>query len=356
MHIEQLPLETLVNIFSDLDSSRRLQCALVCKSWKEPALKLLHQNLKLGDRHRSLLKRLLKLDTKERDGCFKYGAHVKTLQFVYSNKKYMSSLYRSRCGFISDASDSDFENYTGGFDDDFDDYDSDYDVPVEFNETEFMSLMEYFPNLLILDVASNKLYKRYFRHLLDSKSDKCLNQIQVITAPKISIYNPGSYNAHFNLCCRYCETITSLEIQDYCDNMDMGHILDLFPRSTQTLSYLEEFPKLKSLKILRSSVTSITPFRLQEACPNLTSLNFGIHSYMVQDPKNFLPIDPAFQTKQNDLESLILESTNIPVEYIQYLIDCNFTQLNTLKLIMSRVDLYTWINKIGLENVLKLAR
>ncbi|KAI7873171.1 uncharacterized protein EV154DRAFT_477926 [Mucor mucedo] len=304
MHILDLPFETLSEIFLYLVPLETLEYALVCKSWTKPALCILYQELHLGRGGYSSLNRLLKLGMSERDEYFKYGTLVQKIKL---------SAIR-------------------------------YHPSEELSEEELVTFLEYFPNIKTLDVSDSECHENYYGYLINTKSKKCLNQIQTFRLPHYKCLDV--LKMHYALCYKYRQTITSMWFE-YHDMIDIGA-----EKLNRTLDYLKQFPNLKDLTVMDSYYSKVTIFEIQEACPNLTSLDYGIGFGGTEEKINAFMDDPANLNLQNHLERLVIRSA-IPVEYLKYLNSCVFTQLSTLEMTTGGVDLYDWLIDMEWDNVVK---
>ncbi|KAG2199731.1 hypothetical protein INT47_012867 [Mucor saturninus] len=303
MHILDLPFETLTEIFLYLVPIKTLEYALVCKSWTKPALCIIYQELQLGSRVNSSIRQHLTLGMSERDEYFKYGNLVQ--KFKLSANWYHPS--------------------------------------EELSEEELITFLEYFPNIKTLDISNSEFYVNYYYYLINTKSKKCLNQIQTFEIPQNKYLN--AFKMHYALCFKYRATITTMWFE-YEDTINTGA-----EKLDRTLDYLKQFPNLKDLTVREhDDNATVTIFELQKACPNLTSLDYGIKFDGTEKQISAFLDDPANRNLQNHLKSLVIRSS-IPVEYLKYLNSCIFTQLSVLKMITCEIDLYDWLADMGWDNV-----
>ncbi|KAG2199734.1 hypothetical protein INT47_012870 [Mucor saturninus] len=150
----------------------------------------------------------------------------------------------------------------------------------------------------------------------------------------------------YALCYKYRATITTMWF-DFQDMIDIG-----VEGIDRTLDYLKQFPNLKDLTVRDSYYSKVTIFDIQKACPNLTSLDYGISYDETEEKNNAFMSNPANLNLQNHLKRLVIRSA-IPVEYLKYLNSCVFTQLSTLKMTTCNVDLYDWLIDMEWDNVMK---
>ncbi|KAI7894820.1 uncharacterized protein EV154DRAFT_497131 [Mucor mucedo] len=303
MHIHDLPFEVITKVFFYLAPFHLpLEYALVCKSWTVPALQMFYKKLDLNDLRCSHVNRYLKLNKTERKKYFKYGNFVQEFKLLCN----------------------------------------DY-PPEEFKEEDFITLLEYFPNIKTLDMCSDENSTKYFQYLLRTKSSKCLNQIQKLKFPQN--VSPEILQMYPALRYKYRATIGSMSIE-YQDMSCIGA-----EKFDKTLDYLKQFPSLKNLTITGNYNSKVTIFEIQKSCPNLTSLNYGLTLRDTEEEIGALLNDPANRNALSNLKELVLNGS-ISAGYLKYLTECDLTQLSKLEIPFGH-DLYDWVNDVKLENLLK---
>ncbi|KAG2208555.1 hypothetical protein INT47_010251 [Mucor saturninus] len=342
-----LPYEILLEIFSYTDRKTIVQCSCVCKSWNQPALISLFQELYLYFGHNDIVKQHLD-ETANGQKYFKNCSNVKTL-----NIKEIGRL---------DVYKKSEEEYT-------------------FTQQQFIKLLEYMPNLRTLDLsaASGDIYLKF---ILESDSIKCLNHIQTIS--------PAFSKFHFPVCFKYRTSIVNLRIESWTHSTSFG------PQAYPTLTVLSHFTALRNLSLC---------FRLNQfpklsdllgAFPNLLTLEIVHRRYFI--PNRFvgnirLPIDfffgdgdvepqdnfiqtsipqiitPPINVNQNNVtqnnitkntqcitvESLTLDVPELSRKQIIDITTSISTRLQNLCLLID-MELNKWIRIVGTDNALKLMR
>lgn len=187
------PIEISTLVFSHLGNRDILQYALVCKVWKENALPFFYENLSLDGEHIHLVKQLLELDPVERDRHFQYGNFTKRLTIERERDEMDYIMYMTNS------------------------YPSSYQEPVlEFDKEEWILLLEYFPNIEVLDLADSDYSTTYLQYIYETESNKSLLKIQVLLpdGEDLSLYseNIDLNDIYFAICYRHRDTINTLNI------------------------------------------------------------------------------------------------------------------------------------------------
>ncbi|KAI7884984.1 uncharacterized protein EV154DRAFT_485313 [Mucor mucedo] len=343
-----LPYEVLLEIFSYTERKTIVQCSCVCKSWNQPALTSLFQELYLHDGH-DIVKQDLD-ETSKGQKYFKYCGNVKTLKI--KERPF-------------DASRTTGEEYM-------------------FTRQQFIKLLEYMPNLQTLDLSlsSGDIYLKF---ILESDSIKCLNHIQTIS--------PAFSKFYFPVCFKYRTSIVNLRIESWTHSTSFG------PQAYPTLTVLSHFTALKNLSLRFRQNQFPMLSDLLGAFPNLLALKIGTNSYFrhlylgdfvpnrlvgnIRPPIDLLfrdgNVDPQDNFIQTSLPQIITPPRNvtlhnatkntqcITVESLtlgvpetsgKQIIDIATSISNRLQNLYLLIDmeLNEWVRIVGMDNALKLMR
>lgn len=329
MHILDIPIEISNEIFYHSNKEDLLQCALACKSWEMPALQSLYGDLTLDAYSVYLLKSKLKWDADKRDGYFKYGSFVKSLVIHYDDKINLEDA-------LPDVTDIDCIP----------------DEDCEFNGEDLIRLLEYLPNIQVLDFHESVHVAKYYQFIIDSESTSCLNHIRSIPYKDSSFekfHTSDIYDVNFLICYKYRATITNLVVH-YKHPM-----IDVDSQHDRTLTFVSHFTNLVDLTLENTFDHQLTLFDIQKACPHLISLGYNsncrIPDIILEDNFN----NPANRDLTRHLKTLKLDVPSVSVSLVNYLTDYVPAQVDTLHIIMNDTDICDWIDSIGINNALKLA-
>ncbi|KAG2200391.1 hypothetical protein INT47_002305 [Mucor saturninus] len=177
-----------------------------------------------------------------------------------------------------------------------------------FTKEEFLQLLEYASNNISL--ATNRVFAK---ELLD---------------------------LYFSVCYKYRTSITELKLEN------RHRVTVLNSQRDNTLTFLSHFPALTHLRLISFHDPEMEIFDLHQACSNLALLEFtSQNDFLDNIPDNF---DHAkFHTTLKNLRLLV---PIIPKNYLMH----TYTQLDSLHMESLKLNLYDWVNEVGLDTALEL--
>ncbi|KAG2193761.1 hypothetical protein INT47_005042 [Mucor saturninus] len=315
--MSELPSEILNIVYKHSSNKDVLQCALTCKKWKESALTHYYNSLSINANRIFQTKKLLQLDPSERDRYFQYGTFAKNLVV---HKDYM----RKRP------------------------FDSKSTV-VDYTEEEWIWLLEYLPNIQVLDLSGSLNAIKYMKYILScTDSDKILPQIKVFIKPDRQRTLADTLHCddmHFAVCYKYRATITTLEVNFNSESFNS------VPIHGDVVTMLYHFNSLTHLTFNNSFDDQLTTFDIMEACPYLVSLNYQSgHCFPEPIVKNILGSAMNRKRLNHNLKELYLTVPTISTHYADYLKDFVAPYLDVLKLEICDTDVFDWVERFGLYN------
>ncbi|KAI7896918.1 uncharacterized protein EV154DRAFT_491224 [Mucor mucedo] len=312
MHILNLPSEILQKIVNFSEPQSLLEIAIVCKGLSLSGFRRMYSELCLDDEGFKVTMDLLKLDAKKRDRYFQHGSLVKQLKID-----------------VPDPSIDDVATFG------------------EPNPHDFISLLNYFPNILVLDVNDTIYADSCLRGIACDTSGVILQYIQHIV-PSVEIGGLTSWRTHFAACYVRRKTITKLQTR-YYKNMLRGR---------NTLDLLGHFKQLSELTIINDRYDFFFMPDILSACPKLKVLNYKDSCDESKETMigSFLKNNPSY-CNMTSLTTLKLCVPSISANYLQYITDyVSLEQLQTLDLKMRNDDFCSWVDNMGLDNVLKFTK
>ncbi|GAA5799962.1 hypothetical protein HPULCUR_005383 [Helicostylum pulchrum] len=295
-----LPYEIYLQIFKLLDKPTISNCAIVCKDWTVPAFQVYYKEIAINE-HGDALKASL-----YQEPCFKYC--------LWTEKVYIR---QDRYGYHQGAR-----------------------KPEDpLTEQAFLKFFEYFPNLKIIEIIESD----YTKCLRDIDSSQYLTRLEQI------IFKERSYSEWDDL---YCTIYYNFRASLAHISLHHARKSALESQYGGILSYLRQFKKLTHLAYYNSSSYYVTVYKVQVACPSLTSIK--MYDYRM--------IPPAFQDDSNvfyqhsHLKELSVTFANVTSNYIEYIAKCLPKSVESLDISINDIDFYDWIDQVGIDNALKLAQ
>ncbi|GAA5805410.1 hypothetical protein HPULCUR_010926 [Helicostylum pulchrum] len=123
-----------------------------------------------------------------------------------------------------------------------------------------------------------------------------------------------------------------------------------------TLNLFAQFKKLIKLELRNIDDINLTPFQIQDNCPNLEHLDFSSH-YPVSDSVMQHILDNKRRIILNcisNLTDLELELPSLSAVYMAYLVDYFPNQLTDLTISICTENMFNWIDIVGMELALSL--
>ncbi|KAI7895002.1 uncharacterized protein EV154DRAFT_599526 [Mucor mucedo] len=324
--MSKLPFEILNIVHSHLDKEDVFQCVLACKSWKKSAMSFFYKDLSIKICGASPIKKQLHLDPIERDRYFQHGTSTKEL-VVCSDKAE--------------------NNFRGIF--------SSEDTDNEYTKEEWLMLLRYLPNILVLNLVDSGNSDKYLQYILDSDDfDKILPRIMKITpVGRESLSGPSiePSETYYAVCYKFRKTITKLNVGYETREFKMGSI------KGRMLTLLNEFTSLTHLVFNNECDEQLTTFDIMDACPHLVSLSY-YSEYNIPDSvvEKILDDDLSPKRLNNSIKELKLSVPTIPEHYVTYLKQYLASYMDVIKLDIHDIDVFDWVERFGLDNAVDFLR
>ncbi|KAI9244997.1 hypothetical protein EDC94DRAFT_653752 [Helicostylum pulchrum] len=299
--MQDLPVEIYTKIFLYLERIDYQTCYFVCKSWYTMAIPLGWEAVILRDRNISRLKLLL--NNLDGNQYFKHSHLTTTLAFRAT---------RSRR-----------DSYT-------------------FNKLELLELLKQLPNLKEIDFKLVYNPEEYVGYLLDADMQH-INHIDI----------------GFNLCDIRSDLLFSVYYKFRNSLTCISLVYDrntINSRKTNISNLLTRFKKLTKLELYNIHDINLTPFQIQDSCPNLELLVFDSR-HPISDSAMQHILDDNRRINLNFISSLTCLNLYLPslsVMYTRYLVDYFPNQLTDLHITISRQNIFNWIDIVGMDLALRL--
>ncbi|KAI7896919.1 uncharacterized protein EV154DRAFT_491226 [Mucor mucedo] len=308
MHILDLPVE-IFQIILDISTRRDLyELAFACKSWNVPALQRWYSEVLLDNYSYKVTMNLFKPDAEQRDKYFQYGPLVKLLEIG--------------------VPDPDFEDPATLWQPDTED---------------FISLLKYFPNLLVLNINDTRFADGCLIRIAHGPFVDVMPNVQQITT-SVAIFQTASWRNHFAACYAHRATITTLNTC-FLKNMLKGR---------DTINLLSDFTQLSDLTIMKTRPGSISIAEILMICPNLKALDYKDCDMSEEFIKSFLENGSTINALNTNLETLKLWVPSLSVNYVRYITNYFSSQLRFVDLNLHGTNYHIWLDEIGLDNAYRL--
>ncbi|GAA5806268.1 hypothetical protein HPULCUR_011799 [Helicostylum pulchrum] len=296
-----LRAQTYTDIFRYLKRKVLPACYLVCKSWHTAAIPLDWEEVTLGTHNISLVKSHLN----------KFG------HYQHFKSDHLKKLA-------------------------FKDYKNDGDL-YKFDKLELLALFNQLPNLNEIDFSRTNYLEEYLECLLyaDMQHIKTINTGQLFQRIQSDLLFSVYYKFHSSITC-LCLLYDKNTI-----NVDSQQI--------NMLSLLTQFKKLTKLVLHNENDIDLTPFQIQENCPNLKHLAFFSQQQISENVVQHI-IDVNRRIDLNFISSLTYLDLHIPslsATYTKYLIDYLPNKLTNVVIVITRQNIFTWMDIVGMELALK---
>ncbi|KAI9266292.1 hypothetical protein EDC94DRAFT_603356 [Helicostylum pulchrum] len=296
--MRDLPVEIYTNIFLYLKRRDLQTCYFVCKSWYTMTIQLGWETVTLQDHNISRLKLLL-------------NAFVRKQYFKYS--RLITKLA------IQDAMYRDW---------------------YKFSELELLELLKQLPYLKEIDFTRTHYPNEYVGYLINADMQH-INRIDTGTN-LTDIRSDLLFSVYY----KFRSSITCIRL--------------LYNRNTVSfniLNFLTKFKKLTKLELRNKHDVNLTPFQIQDSCPNLEYLNFRCDPYSTSDRVMRQTLDDNRRINLNFISSLTYLELCLPylsATYARYLIDYFPNHLTDLSIIISHQYFFNWIDIVGMDLALRL--
>ncbi|GAA5813779.1 hypothetical protein MFLAVUS_007266 [Mucor flavus] len=219
-----------------------------------------------------------------------------------------------------------------------------YEDPYKFSRLELLELLNQLPNINEIDFSGTNYPEEYLGFLLDADMQH------------ISKINTGSNlfftrsNLLFSVYNKFRSSITCIRLL-YDKNM-----IHFNSPPTNVLNLLTQFDKLTKLELHNKDDINLTPFQVQDKCPNLEHLGFFSRHPISESAMRHILYDSR-RINLNFISSLtylVLGLPSLSATYTRYLVDYFPNQLTTLNIKMSLQNIFDWIDIVGMELALRL--
>ncbi|KAI9361882.1 hypothetical protein BD770DRAFT_441215 [Pilaira anomala] len=302
-----IPNEIYFLVFQYLDKRTLWQCLTVSKDWNAAAIRRYYQKITISSSNLTTL-----------------TAHLEDEQ-SFRNCKWVEDLLI----LITTSGRIYYEQ-------------EEENSPNEFAKEHFLKFTTYLPNLKKIKVSSFDNMTRYLEYLLDLDSNKYLTQIEEICATH-----------------RYADDASDI----YCDvyykfrnslkHASIYHEPESFINSKYggILNYLNQLRNLTHLTYCNNTDEDTTLYQMQVSCPYLEMITF-------YNTKN-VP-EHKFGTigfyNSNSLKKLSLSFLYISATYVDLITEQLPSSVNDLTITVNELDIYDWIDTVGIGKVLRLIK
>ncbi|GAA5805523.1 hypothetical protein HPULCUR_011040 [Helicostylum pulchrum] len=301
--MHDLPAEIYINIFLYLKRIDLQTCYYICKSWRTVAMPLGWKEVTLKNRNISLVKS--HLNNVGSNQYFKYSHLIKTLAFEDAEDR--RDLYK-------------------------------------FGRLKLLELFNQLPNLKVINFTVTNYLEEYLEYLLEADMQH-INSIYTG-----SITRSAQSDLLFSAYYKFRNSITCI---DLLYNRD---IINFDSQQINILNSLNQFKKLKKLVIHNLNDSNLTPFQIQDNCPNLERLEFASH-HPVSDSAVRNILDYNIRTYSNVISNLTYLQLKLPslsAVYTTYFVDYFPNQLTCIYITISLQHFFNWIDIVGMELALRL--
>lgn len=320
MSARNVPAELLITTFRLLERRTLGECMFVCKTWHSLITPLHFEEVPLNAYTILLVKSQLDLPEQERKEYFQNGIWVKKLTIQFDN----FSSYKSM------MSDKDLIKRNKSF---------------KLKQKELWLLLSYFPNLRVIDATDSNHFIYYMECLADYPSQD-LPRLEEIPCDM----HESSFLPNLAACYNYRQSLTHLKT--------VYNASSLFPYTyhDQTdddtfISLLSGFKNLTHLDFYNeTSGSKLTPFHIQNICPNLIQFKFSTQEYLYD---NELPNNNQTHSKLKQLE---ISVPALSASYIKYIAAYIPKNLEYLCINLKMIDFCDWILQIGDNTADQFAR
>ncbi|KAI9274059.1 hypothetical protein EDC94DRAFT_644344 [Helicostylum pulchrum] len=299
--MQDLPVEIYTKTFLYLERIDFQTCYFVCKSWYMMAIPLGWEAVILRDRNISRLKLLL--NNLDHNQYFKHSHLTTTLAFRETRGRRDS---------------------------------------YALNRLELLELLNQLPNLKEIDFKLVYNPEEYVGYLLDADMQH-INHIDI----------------GFNLCDIRSDLLFSVYYKFRNSLTCISLVYDrntINSRKTDISNLLTRFKKLTKLELHNRHDINLTPFQIQDSCPNLELLVFDSR-HPISDSAMHYILDDNRRINLNFISSLTCLNLCLPslsAMYTRYLVDYFPNQLTDLHITISRQNILNWIDIVGMDLALRL--
>ncbi|GAA5816912.1 hypothetical protein MFLAVUS_010447 [Mucor flavus] len=213
---------------------------------------------------------------------------------------------------------------------------------VEFTKEEFLTLIKYFPNLKKIEIHTNRSESNYTKYLLDIDSDHYLTRLESIILRNDSFY-ADPFSLYYAVYYKFRGSLARISLEHERESV-------LTSKYGGVLNYLDQFKKLTYLTYY-NNIDHYIPIReIQVACPRLASIEL-ISSY--SPPLS--QVDNTIFDQSSNLKELSLSFPNISTSYIKNISKYLPESIKKLVITTTEIDLYDWIDQVGINTVLQIA-
>ncbi|KAI9263974.1 hypothetical protein EDC94DRAFT_658865 [Helicostylum pulchrum] len=214
-------------------------------------------------------------------------------------------------------------------------------VSYTFNRLELLEILNQLPNL---EIDFKLVYnpEEYVGYLLDADMQH-INHIDI----------------GFNLCDIRSDLLFSVYYKFLNSLTCISLVYDrnrINSRKTNISNLLTRFKKLTKLELYNRHDINLTPFQIQDSCPNLELLVFdSLHPISDSGMQHIL--DDNRRINLNFISSLTCLNLCLPslsAMYTRYLVDYFPNQLTDLHITISRQNIFNWIEIVGMDLALRL--
>ncbi|KAI8095984.1 hypothetical protein BDF21DRAFT_394266 [Thamnidium elegans] len=214
----------------------------------------------------------------------------------------------------------------------------------KFSKPELLMLLNQLPNLSNIDLNYSDYVTEYLEALLYADL-QCINEINI------------GDNEHFN--CLDLHFLTCYKSRNSISRMSLSYDKSTIVFNSQQINILNsltQFNQLEWLHFKNSLDIDLTPYHVQNVCPELKHLIF-FSNFPISERAILRLLGTNSEMNRNFSTSLIsleLQLPSLSATYTRYLVDYFPSQLNKITIRIPCQGIFGWINTVGMGLALQL--
>ncbi|KAI9266339.1 hypothetical protein EDC94DRAFT_657868 [Helicostylum pulchrum] len=227
----------------------------------------------------------------------------------------------------------------------FEDY-KNYGDYYKLSRLELLELLNLLPNLKEIDFSETNYAKEYLEYLLGADMQ---NINRIYTGFDLCLIQSDLL---FSVYYKFRNSITCIRLL-----LDDRHTINFDPQQINILNSLNQFKKLTKLELYNLNDINLTPFEIQDSCPNLEHLKFVSNNDSICESAMRRISDNRRRINLNCISNLTyleLSLLSLSAVYTTYLVDYFPNQLTDLTVTICSQNVFNWIDIVGMEPALRL--
>ncbi|GAA5816609.1 hypothetical protein MFLAVUS_010139 [Mucor flavus] len=209
----------------------------------------------------------------------------------------------------------------------------------KFSKPELLLLLRQLPNLNEFDFSTAFFFEDYLECLLHTNMQH-ITKIETGT----NLYYIRT-DLLFSVYYQFRNSITCIRL------LYTMNTIDFKSQEINVIDSLTQFKKLTKLKLRNKHDINLTPFQIQDNCPNLEHLEF-LSRHPISESAMQHILDDKRRTNLNFISSLTYLELHLPslsATYTKYLVDYFPNQLTDLNIKIALQSIFNWIEIVGME-------